>query len=44
MLNLIETGGAEGILVWKLDRLVRRPAEFEGSVPPVSGPGCSSPA
>ena len=29
MLTLIEAGGVEGVLVWKLDRLVRRPAEFE---------------
>jgi excisionase family DNA binding protein len=29
LLGLIEDGSIDGILVWKLDRLMRRPAEFE---------------
>jgi DNA invertase Pin-like site-specific DNA recombinase len=29
--HLVESGFADGILVWKLDRLVRRPAQFEAT-------------
>ncbi len=29
MLEAVSTGEVDGVLVWKLDRLMRRPAEFE---------------